>query len=108
MVNKIGAFSTSNLNTAVPFAHGKKESIVNGIGEANGIVDMSEEYKNKVRSTGGRIADSKYGYARELDEVSADYARAVSGVSTPDYESASQYNVISDLNEKYGELRKNI
>lgn len=108
MINKIGVFSTGNLNTAVPFPHEKKGSTVNGTEEANALVDMSEEYKNKVKSAGGRIADSQYGYARVLNEVSADYARAVSGASTPDYENASQYDVISDLNEKYGELRKDI
>lgn len=69
--------------------------------EAGSILTEEGQYALKC----GAVVDSKYGYASQLDMVSRDYETAL---FHHDYSAAASQDVISDLNEKYKQLKEEI
>lgn len=69
--------------------------------EAGSILTEEGQYALKC----GVVVNSKYGYASQLDMVTRDYESAL---FHHDYSAAASQDVISDLNEKYRQLKEEI
>ena len=109
MVSKI---IVNNTNYPVVSSEQKKkipkidESQITGSLEETYISSNGTMYRNgEYPLSFGVIVSSEYGYASQLDDVSRDYMLAR---KTDNYSEMSASNVITNLQDKYSELKHNI